>query len=307
MTKPQKLARFGRRDGKRYVVIGNDRTTKDADAANWSPRSNIKLSTPANRYGFARSMIFSPSSRRAVSANPHCRAYSTRAAHPPRRARAYGDRGATRVRARFTTPLSTGRTNVGRRNRRTDKAGVRGHPSGRGARCAGRREGGNGGCSRGAQSANYCARAHARGLDSTRRAMAPRAHKPTIRAGRRDPRNAVGRADVSLTLEAVLEENVALIRSLNEQMRTGISGAVFRGLTNRSTAAEVSKEIRKIADVAKSRADLIAADQLQKLTSRLDQERQVQLGINEFQWQHSHKLHPRPYPRRPRWYAVQMG
>jgi SPP1 gp7 family putative phage head morphogenesis protein len=47
--------------------------------------------------------------------------------------------------------------------------------------------------------------------------------------------------------------------------------------------------------VAKSRADLIAADQLQKLTSRLDQERQVQLGINEFQWQHSHKLHPRPY------------
>jgi SPP1 gp7 family putative phage head morphogenesis protein len=105
----------------------------------------------------------------------------------------------------------------------------------------------------------------------------------------------LGRADVSLTLEAVLEENVALIRSLNEQMRTGISGAVFRGLTNRSTAAEVSKEIRKIADVAKSRADLIAADQLQKLTSRLDQERQVQLGINEFQWQHSHKLHPRPY------------
>lgn len=24
------------RDGKRYVVIGNERTTKDADAANWS-------------------------------------------------------------------------------------------------------------------------------------------------------------------------------------------------------------------------------------------------------------------------------
>lgn len=105
----------------------------------------------------------------------------------------------------------------------------------------------------------------------------------------------LGRPDVARTLETVLAENLALIRSLNEQMRNGISGAVFRGLTNRSTAAEVAREIRKITGVAQSRATLIASDQLQKLTSRLDQERQTQLGIREFQWQHSGKLHPRPH------------
>lgn len=105
----------------------------------------------------------------------------------------------------------------------------------------------------------------------------------------------LGKGDVARTLESVLAENLALIRSLNEQMRNGISGAVFRGLTNRSTAAEVAREIRKTTGVARSRAELIAADQLQKLTSRLDQERQTQLGLNEFQWAHSGKKHPRPH------------
>lgn len=105
----------------------------------------------------------------------------------------------------------------------------------------------------------------------------------------------LGPANVKSTLESVLAENVALIRSLNEQMRNDISGAVFRGLTNRSPAREVSKEITRLTGIARRRADLIAADQLQKLTGRLDQERQQQLGLDTFQWAHSHKLHPRPH------------
>ena len=103
----------------------------------------------------------------------------------------------------------------------------------------------------------------------------------------------LGRGDVARTLESVLNENLALIRSLNEQMRNGISGAVFRGLQARSPAADVAREIRKITGVARSRAELIAADQLQKLPGRLDQERQQQLGIHEFEWAHSGKKHPR--------------
>lgn len=104
----------------------------------------------------------------------------------------------------------------------------------------------------------------------------------------------LGQGDVAKTLEAVLGENTALIRSLSDQMRNGISGAVFRGLTQRETAASVAKEIRALTAVGKRRAELIAADQLQKLTGRLDQERQEQLGITEFEWAHSRKLRPRP-------------
>lgn len=103
----------------------------------------------------------------------------------------------------------------------------------------------------------------------------------------------LGRTDVQTPLRAVLADNVSLIRSLNDQMRNGISGAVFRGLTNRTPAREVSREIRKTIGLGKSRADLIAADQLQKLTARLDQERQEQCGLTKFRWIHSEKKYPR--------------
>lgn len=104
----------------------------------------------------------------------------------------------------------------------------------------------------------------------------------------------LGAGDVRTTLQAVLADNVSLIRSLDDQMRNGISGAVFRGLSNRTPARVVAREIRKVAEVGSRRAQLIAADQLQKLTGRLDQERQEQVGAEEFEWLHSGKLHPRP-------------
>lgn len=105
----------------------------------------------------------------------------------------------------------------------------------------------------------------------------------------------LGPGDVGPTLQSVLADNVSLIRSLNDQMRNGISGAVFRGLTNRTPAREVAREIRRQAGLGKTRAELIAADQLQKLTGRLDQNRQEQLGLVSFEWAHSGKKHPREH------------
>jgi len=104
----------------------------------------------------------------------------------------------------------------------------------------------------------------------------------------------LGRGDVATTLQSVLAENVSLIKSLDDQMRNGVSGSVFRGLANRTPAATVAREIRDVAAIARRRAELIAADQLQKLTARLDQERQEQVGIDKFEWMHSGKKHPRP-------------
>lgn len=102
------------------------------------------------------------------------------------------------------------------------------------------------------------------------------------------------RNDVTDTLAAVLGENVALIRSLDDQMRNGISGAVFRGLQARIPARDLAREVRKVAGVGQSRAELIAADQLQKLTGALDEQRQKQAGIGKFEWAHSRKAKPRP-------------
>lgn len=103
----------------------------------------------------------------------------------------------------------------------------------------------------------------------------------------------LGRGDVRTTLQAVLAENVTLIRSMDDQLRAGINGSVLRGLTNRLPAADVAREIRKLTGAARNRAELIAADQLQKLTARLDQERQEQVGIRKFKWRHSRKKNAR--------------
>ncbi len=100
----------------------------------------------------------------------------------------------------------------------------------------------------------------------------------------------LSRGDVRLSLRAVLAENVGLIRSLNDQMRNGISGSVFRGLQNRTPARDVAREIQKLAGVGRRRAELIASDQLAKLTSQLDQQRQIQSGMTKFKWQHSGKV-----------------
>lgn len=101
------------------------------------------------------------------------------------------------------------------------------------------------------------------------------------------------RADVNGTLGAVLGENVALIRSLDDQMRNDISSEVFRALQNRTTARDLARAVRDRAGVATSRANLIAADQLQKLTGALDEQRQKQAGIGKFKWAHSGKKNPR--------------
>ena len=47
----------------------------------------------------------------------------------------------------------------------------------------------------------------------------------------------LGPAEAKVTLQATLAENISLIRSLNDQQRNGISGAVFRGLNNRTLRA----------------------------------------------------------------------
>lgn len=104
----------------------------------------------------------------------------------------------------------------------------------------------------------------------------------------------IGPNDARLTIEAVIERNVALISSVSDQARARIADAVFRGFRERKAAADVAKELREAVDMGRARARRIAADQTVKLARSLDQERRREAGINTWEWIHSHKLHPRP-------------
>lgn len=104
----------------------------------------------------------------------------------------------------------------------------------------------------------------------------------------------IGPADARMTVEAAIEANVALVRSVSDQTRDRISSAVTRGLQNRASSADVSKEIREATGMARRRARNVAADQTVKITSQLNEERRRQAGIDKWKWVSSHKVHFRP-------------
>ena len=104
----------------------------------------------------------------------------------------------------------------------------------------------------------------------------------------------LGPQDVAVPLETALNWNVALVRDVGDQARQKISAAVFSGLTNRSPARDVAKQIREATGFARDRSLRIASDQLTKLSSTLAEERQRQAGIEIVEYRSSHKLNFRP-------------
>jgi len=104
----------------------------------------------------------------------------------------------------------------------------------------------------------------------------------------------IGAGDVRETLEAVIERNVSLVRSVSDQSRERIADSVFRGLNQRTPAREVAKELREAVGMSRRRALNVASDQMVKLSSSLNEERRRQAGITAFEWIHSEKANPRP-------------
>lgn len=101
--------------------------------------------------------------------------------------------------------------------------------------------------------------------------------------------------DMPETLEAVLNRNVELIRNISDQARGRIGDIVFRGFTSRAPVAEIAREINGALDLGRKRARRIASDQVVKLSAALDRGRMQEIGITEFQWDHSGKAHPREW------------
>jgi uncharacterized protein with gpF-like domain len=104
----------------------------------------------------------------------------------------------------------------------------------------------------------------------------------------------IGPEDVRETLEAAIEGNVALVRDVSSQARSRISQAVFTGLTERTPAREVAKDIREAVTMGRDRSLRIASDQLTKVTSALASERRREAGLDSWAWVSSHKRNPRP-------------
>ena len=96
-------------------------------------------------------------------------------------------------------------------------------------------------------------------------------------------------------LEATVEANVALIKSIPEQYLGKVEGMVMRSVQAGRDLATLTGEIEALGVVTRKRAELIARDQNNKATAALRDARQIELGIEQAVWMHSHAgREPRP-------------
>ena len=88
-------------------------------------------------------------------------------------------------------------------------------------------------------------------------------------------------------VEAIVAENVALIKSIPQQYLSQVEGIVLRAVQTGRDLHEIAGALRHQFGVSKRRAALIARDQNNKATASLQRVRQLELGITEAIWVHS--------------------
>lgn len=95
-------------------------------------------------------------------------------------------------------------------------------------------------------------------------------------------------APLKQAMQASVAENVQLIKSISGQYHTQIEGAVMRSLQPGGRGmADVREALAKYEGITDKRKDLIATDQVRKITTAMNVERAKSAGVKKFKWRHS--------------------
>lgn len=87
--------------------------------------------------------------------------------------------------------------------------------------------------------------------------------------------------------QAVIAENIALIRSIPREYMLGVEGEVMRSVQAGRDLGTLAQALEKRHGVTARRAALIARDQNNKATATMTRVRQRELGITKAVWVHS--------------------
>lgn len=106
----------------------------------------------------------------------------------------------------------------------------------------------------------------------------------------------LSREDADDDLDALKElwvgENLDLIRSIDDEtmrrIRQALTARIMGSVNHAGLAKDLISEIQAITEKEKSRAELIARDQLGKLHGQINRRKQESLGIDEYEWETSH-------------------
>ena len=102
-------------------------------------------------------------------------------------------------------------------------------------------------------------------------------------------------AEMSNAYQAVIGENVGLIKSIASEHLSEVEGLVMRSVARGRDIGTLTKDLQARYGITKRRAALIARDQNNKATSVMTAARQQALGITQGVWMHSHAgKTPRP-------------
>ena len=94
---------------------------------------------------------------------------------------------------------------------------------------------------------------------------------------------------------ASLNENISLIKSIPVQYAQEMEGIVMRSYSAGRDLETMVKDIKQIYPKAATRAETIARDQSNKANAVCNRTRQMELGITQAKWMHSHAGEvPRP-------------
>lgn len=86
------------------------------------------------------------------------------------------------------------------------------------------------------------------------------------------------------TIQQFTAENVALIKTLPAQALAEVQQSVLQGMAKGLRHEEIASQIAERFVVARSRAALIARDQVNKFNGNLNRVRQQNLGVEKFIW-----------------------
>lgn len=96
-------------------------------------------------------------------------------------------------------------------------------------------------------------------------------------------------------MDATVHANVALIKSIPQKFLSDVEGSVMRSVQAGRDLGSLTADLQKNYGVTRRRAAFISRDQNNKATSAFNRVRQLELSIDEAEWNHSHgSREPRP-------------
>lgn len=112
------------------------------------------------------------------------------------------------------------------------------------------------------------------------------AMRSILRKGGISVRFQMGKAATDV-LNATVNENVALIKSIGQQHLTQVATLVQRSVTQGRDLASLTAGLEEQFGVSRRRAALISRDQNNKCTANIQRVRALELGVQEAIWVHS--------------------